>query len=407
MKNLTLIIAIFALISCGGKVGIAVEESEPTITITKKMMDNPTTINLSELVDSVSFIKLETRKEALFDQYYYFNMKYTKDFIYCGNRVFSWDGKWKVTIGQTGRGPIEEEYGFWNIDYYDGKFYSRAFKLIEFDQSGQPTKKTIRNFNDLSETESEGGTVLANSSHQFFFDGKYMCFPAWDALYFVNSDNFETERRVELIPKELKAQDLGCDITQFRDKIVYTNPIIDTIFYVKDMVLTPACKIELDESIKMSLELLTNPKYQFSYSNRQGAKEFALAREGKVSVSRALESDNYIFLNLVKYLKNKENNLGKVDKYYLCYDKGFKESKVVAEEGLIDDILGLGTWSNIQFYDEKIFLTRWPYEIFDAIDKQKEAGKKINPRLESLAKQLNESGNPIVIVAHLKKFQAK
>lgn len=71
-------------------------------------------------------------------------------------------------------------------------------------------------------------------------------------------------------------------------------------------------------------------------------------------------------------------------------------------EDFVDDILGLGAYG-LQIYDEKIFMTMWPHEIFDIIDKKTKAGEKIHPKLATLAKQIDEGDNPVIFVAHLKK----
>ena len=164
--------------------------SQPTIPITKSMLDKPTKMKLSELVDDITFIRLKTSKESFVK--YRDVVRYTKDFIYFQEKVFTWDGKWKVDVGTVGRGPYEEVDGTWDIAFKDDKFYSKGYKLIEYDINGKPTKK-IR-YLDEPENKRDLKSSLRIAGNIVFF-GKNIFLASADAIYFVNPDNFQTISR--------------------------------------------------------------------------------------------------------------------------------------------------------------------------------------------------------------------
>ena len=386
MKKLILLFAFSSLVAV----------SQPAIQITKSMIDNPTKIKLSELVDDITFIRLETNKNNLVK--YSRWPHYTKDFIYFEDQVFTWDGKWKTNIGEPGRGPYEEPMGVCFIAFKDGKFYSKHYKLIEYDINGKPTKKVKNLRDEEGERKNTGSTISVTG--QLTVVGKYLFCASSDAAYFVNPENFETVKRIELIPNKGKpyfvSQAGEGHISYYRDNILLYYPYVDTLFYVKDKSLQLIWKLQIDKEIKMPLDYFHNIEKYIMDHSRGGKKRFE-ARAGKITINEVYETNNHLFFGIEKWRERTS------DTSYICYDKRVKTSKVARKEDFVDDILGLGAYKLPKICDEKILMALWPHEIFDIIDKKKRAGEKIHPKLEALAKQIDEGDNPIIFVAHLKK----
>lgn len=241
MKKLILLFAFSSLIA----------SAQPTtIQITKSMFDKPTKIKLSELVDDITYIKLETTKESLVTFSHW--VEYSKEYIYFMNKVFSWDGKWKVNIGQKGRGPYEEVGGVTNLLYNNGKFYSKETKFIEYDSNGKPTKK-MRYLSEPYDVKNPKSTLRVASTQLVLVD-KNIFVASADAIYFVNPENFQTVNRVQTVPNKLNSDDVGRNvdgaISRYRDNVLYCNPFIDTISYVSKNGLQPKWVLQIDKEMK-------------------------------------------------------------------------------------------------------------------------------------------------------------
>ena len=362
------------------------------------MLDKSIKMPLSELVDSVTFIKLETKAECFLPSN--FGIRFTKDFIFCDNKVFQWNGRWKLNIGQRGRGPYEEVDGVTNVTSKDGKFYSKSYKLIEYDATGKPTKK-VKNLWSENRDRNAVGSSLANANANIIPLRNYLFLSAADAVYFVNPENFQiVNRRIVVNNKatlDVVRNNSPGNTTSYRDNFLYCNRFNDTVFYVKDMILQPMWVINVGKDIKLPMEAYEKiVDYMNDWAS--GGTRIDEVRSGKVSISNVYETNNYLFIRALRFATSDR----KISNYYICYNKKMKTSKVINSKDFVDDILGLGVYS-LQIYDEKIFQTLWPHEIFDIIDKKKKAGEKIHPKLEALSRQINEGDNPVIFVAHLKK----
>lgn len=393
MKKIILLLFAFSLLTAVSQP----KASIPTIAITKSMVENPTKLKMSELIDDISFIRLETNKASFVKSTKY--MRYTKDFIYLYvNNVFTWDGKWKANIGLKGNGPYEEPGGIDCdlIAFKDGKFYSKGRKLIEYDINGKPTKKVRNSLGEIKAT----GTTLAHGD-QLVAAGKYLFSPAADAVYFINPENLETVKRIELIPNKVISgminQNSSGHISYYRDNVIYSRNFIDNVFYVKDQSLQPIFKLQIDKDIKIPIDYFHQINELFVDFANRGNKMREMVK-GKGNVPAVWETNNYLFLQFNRF---KEDGIKRYI-LYIVYDKKLKTSKVVRAEDFVNDIIEQGE-SNLQIIDEKIVMLLWPHEIFNIIAKKKKAGEKIHPKLAAIASQIKEGDNPVIFVGHLKK----
>ncbi|MDR1671305.1 MAG: 6-bladed beta-propeller, partial [Alistipes sp.] len=145
MKRFALIFfAVFAC-SCGGGKQDAPVEVSNIIDLTTAFHD-PREVRLSELVDSISFVILETTPQSNVSDAQ--GIRFSGDYIFSYDKFFNWRGKYlgKVGMGVRGRGPLEEPSGALGGIYADGYFYNMGTKLLQFDLTGKTTGK-VRNFN--------------------------------------------------------------------------------------------------------------------------------------------------------------------------------------------------------------------------------------------------------------------
>ena len=106
MKWTVFLIFCIFLVSCGGE-----DSTEFGIVKLEELMNNPGEVKLSEIVDTIEYIRLETSEESLIGQRYT-SIRCTPSYIFISAensplKVFKRDGSFLHTIGEIGRGPGE------------------------------------------------------------------------------------------------------------------------------------------------------------------------------------------------------------------------------------------------------------------------------------------------------------
>jgi hypothetical protein len=158
-------------------------ESGTTVTVSLDLVNKSQAINITDIVDSVKFIKLETTDESLigeirhvifYDGLYYINEKKSASVL-----VFDETGKYKFKISKKGRGP--GEYGEISRLLIDKKnrriliYDVHARKMIYYTLEGQFVKE-IHNFSDAAVARdlillSDGGFLCY--THDYMDGQKY------------------------------------------------------------------------------------------------------------------------------------------------------------------------------------------------------------------------------------------
>ena len=93
MKKLTYILLAGILFSCSGETKQTATEEKTIDNIIRlgDAINQIREVNLSELVDSITYLPLETRKECLLRNTSWFN--YSPPYIICSRTVFDLNGK--------------------------------------------------------------------------------------------------------------------------------------------------------------------------------------------------------------------------------------------------------------------------------------------------------------------------
>lgn len=84
---------------------------------------------LSELVDSISYIPMETTPNGMVQGIKRMLFNLSPEHIFYCNQCYDWKGKFIRSIGRVGQGPCEDVSArYANIIYHKGFFYGNGYK---------------------------------------------------------------------------------------------------------------------------------------------------------------------------------------------------------------------------------------------------------------------------------------
>ena len=120
-------------------------KEEKNVIHLAEAIENPIKMNLSEIVDSIVFIPISSKEEFIRDPQF---MSYSKPYLMVYPRcVFNMKGEFVGYLGSIGQGPGEECNADGYSNYYDeqqNKFYTRGYKIIQFDENRKFTGKEVQ-----------------------------------------------------------------------------------------------------------------------------------------------------------------------------------------------------------------------------------------------------------------------
>ncbi len=402
-----------ALLACscgGGRNTTAVSEPVSNIIDLTTAFYNPREVRLSELVDSISFIPLETSQALgnnIPDNEW---LRFSGDYIMSYDRYFDMNGKYlgRVGLGARGRGPLETFYGPLTAINVGDHFYHMDDKFLEYDLTGRPTGKVRHLFDYSTDGNSDPEGFLSNAPY-LYWSGKNFVTTTVDSLYYIDRDFqiVDSQRIPEWNAEEIGTGRSGRFLVQHEDKVVFF--VNDTIFHISGTRVEPKWIVNLSAELRPGIELDRNRNQlfidAFNSGNFRGG-EFERLTRGKQSIGQPWETDDYVFLSMSSMEIDLlvPDGAGVPKPYYLFFVKATGETVRVAGEGFVDDILGLDApfipkWGT---HDEALISSIWPYELHDLIAERRRTGTPVDPRLEALAQNVKEGDNPILIIAHLK-----
>ncbi|MCD7936489.1 MAG: 6-bladed beta-propeller [Tannerellaceae bacterium] len=400
------------LLSCSS--GQHTEESEETYTPVSNEIDLSAAIPnlkeqicLSEWVDSIIYIPLETKRNNLLGGHP--NVNITPEYIYYGNHCFNWDGNHLLQIGRLGQGPGEEPgFGIGQIVFIDSFFYSLSMKFIEYDHRGRYTGKEKR------VTKMEGQHLVGTVTNVGTFKktGKNMiAFNIPDTVYFFNT-GFDIVGKYPIMEwgYPYTAHSLSFSMTHYNDTILFYNYSTDTVYHATENILLPKWIIKLQEEDKISSdymydfpELFEDAAQCFINGNMGNAK-FCNIIDNKIDIKSVNETDRFLFIlcNFTMYAPE-QRKLPPVDPPFLIRFDKFT-GKIEGGKKLIDNIGGMDTFLPLWgICNDKMVNAIWPYELDEFIREKQEKGQKVDSRLLELMDKVDIEDNPVMIVAYLKK----
>ena len=390
-------------------------------------IDNPVKMNLSEIVDSIVFVPISSKEAFIRDPQL---ISYSKPYlmVYPGS-IFNMQGQFVGSIGSIGQGPGEE----CNIDGYNNfydeqqnNFYTIGYKIIQFDKERKFTGKEVQiTFRD--KTNGDKLTKGLSSPYAFLRSGKYnvvINFP--DSAFWINED-LQIVKKVRLIPEDLFSNSPGGRISMpytfstNNDTTIFFNCFTDKLYSVTEDGINERWKINIGKAkadsrcfLNYEKELIEDEMAKIVRSSSRDissmktiAENSKLAEliDGKKWIGRAWETDRYVMMYWKDLLAFPEFRTGKNLTFWAVYDKRTKETKAVSY--LKNDMDGCVDFSPseaiIGINDGVLMTAVWPYAVYSYVQRKKEKGEPVDPRLEELLVDYDEEDNPILVLAYLKK----
>ena len=390
-------------------------------------IDNPVKINLSEIVDSIVFVPISSKEAFIRDPQL---ISYSKPYlmVYPGS-IFNMQGQFVGSIGSIGQGPGEE----CNIDGYNNfydeqqnNFYTIGYKIIQFDKERKFTGKEVQiTFRD--KTNGDKLTKGLSSPYAFLRSGKYnvvINFP--DSAFWINED-LQIVKKVRLIPEDLFSNSPGGRISMpytfstNNDTTIFFNCFTDKLYSVTEDGINERWKINIGKAkadnrcfLNYEKELIEDEMLKIIRSSSRDissmktiAENSKLAEliDGKKWIGRAWETDRYVMMYWKDLLAFPEFRTGKNLTYWAVYDKRTKETKAVSYlKNDMDGCVDFSPSSAIIGINDGVLMTAvWPYAVYSYVQRKKEKGESVDPRLEELLVDYDEEDNPILVLAYLKK----
>jgi len=317
MKNLILILILIAGISCTSK-----NRGDSTIKKIKgktevlKIEVNNLSINkkikLSEICDSLWYVRLESTKESMIGEMnkVIINDKYiiVSDF-YISNEVFIFDlnGKFITKISKVGKGPFEYS-GIADVCYWPKTksifIFDRASKkIIEYDISGKPVREIPITFDAVNLALIDHNTFVLYVGFRENDELKYN-------LIYVNNKGEIIKKAFPIDNRILTKTSKNDQFYTFNNNL-YFNPDYDNnVYCINDNSISYKYSLDFLEK-NMPTELIFNKE-----SNEIGKE---ISKNKYVSSDLQFESENYFFARLksenkefFQYIYSKKEKKGKV-----------------------------------------------------------------------------------------------
>lgn len=411
IRNL-LIFFMLSLYSCySRKPPVSIEQSreDPSVIDLSDALEHIVDkVNLSEFVDSIEYIPLETTSASLLKG----GCVNTGDYLVSFNKCFDKDGNFLFTLGKKGQGVFEDIYAeYANVIFLSGHFYACSQKTIEYDINGKCTGKVRNNYTyrlKQQETEPIEGrdvTTFAKAGKNImcfyfpdsivFYDTAYVC----QACSSIMKWDWEKYPRPHHVSQGYNAQ-----ATSYRDTTLFYFYYCDTVYTVHNTSLKKRWIIKMKEKQHIPIdyigqydELHREPFLMWKNGGgNYGDTKIARMVDNAFMINSFYETDRYIFMPIRQMIGLwKFRNVHEPESYIGIYDKQTRRILVTRE--LVNDVDGIRAafHKGVSATDNYLTCCLWPYELME----------DINPSLPShqVLTRLKQEDNPVYIKAHLKK----
>ena len=389
-------------------------------------IENPVKMNLSEIVDSIKFVPISSKEHYIRDRNLIFYSKpYLVAFPGC---IYNIQGDFVGYIGSLGEGPGEECNGWgFSVLYDEDKdlFYTKGDKIIQFDRNrkftGKEVRITYRN-KDISSVPSglhSPYAFIRAQQHNVIIN-----YP--DSAYWMD-ENLQISKKQRICPDGLYLSSPGGGVlmnynfSTNNDTTLFFNCFTDEISSVTENGIEKRWKIDLgdekadnryflndlkvlfeDELVKIVRSSQGNPSTMKTIAENSKLAELI---DGKKWIGKAWETDRYVMINWTDLLAFSEYRTGKNMTYWAVYDKKTKETKAVSYlKNDMDGCVDFSPSSAIIGINDGVLMTSvWPYDVYSYVQRKKEKGEPVDPRLEELLVDYDEEDNPILVMAYLKE----
>ena len=363
---------------------------------------------LSELVDSVSYVPLETKSNCMLGNTQRFT--FSPQYIFYSNYCFDWNGRFLFRIGNQGQGACEDIYvHVADIVYLNNHFYGNASKIIEYDDRGKCTGKELSWYAQKTMDTAPVGRMVNKVC--FAPAGENLMFYNFpDTVYFINTD-YEFVAKRSMMPWNRKGIAPSMESVKYtsyyKDTTLFYNFYTDTVFTVTHTSQIPRWVVELDEELRFPTRylyedgLLSEAFKCWESGNLENAKMIKLL-DHKYMVSGVFETERFVFLLVYESMPFRElRKVPDTPPLIAIYNKRTGETFAVKQ--VVDDLGGMKAFfPSWGAYNEKLLATIWPYKLKEFIEEEQSAGRTVAPQILNLMKRVREDDNPILIIANLK-----
>ena len=363
---------------------------------------------LSELVDSVSYVPLETKSNCMLGNTQ--RLTFSPQYIFYSNYCFDWNGRFLFRIGNQGQGACEDIYAHVaEIVYLNNHFYGNASKIIEYDDRGKCTGKELSWYAQKTMDTAPVGRMVNKVC--FAPAGENLMFyNSPDTVYFINTD-YEFVAKRSMMPWNRKGIAPSMESVKYtsyyKDTTLFYNFYTDTVFTVTPTSLIPRWVVELDEELRFPTRylyedgLLSEAFKCWESGNLENAKMIKLL-DHKYMVSGVFETERFVFLLVYESMPFRElRKVPDTPPLIAIYNKRTGETFAVKQ--VVDDLGGMKAFfPSWGAYNEKLLATIWPYKLKEFIEEEQSAGRTVAPQILNLMKRVREDDNPILIIANLK-----
>ena len=385
-------------------------------------IQNRKEVKLSELVDKIELVPLETNTHCMLRDHWWYTQ--TPPYICVSGDLFDYKGKHRFKIGRVGQGPCEEFYEPIDVLYHPvhDKFSTKGSKIILYDGQGNCTGVT-RQVLIIEKHKKEKAVgrklgVMAVAGENYVINNNI------DSLLWIDVNLKDIKSRA--VPRAgnisglcSKQSQTYRQFTTHKDSTLFYNYWNDTIYRVTSTNIEPRWIIDLGKE-KISEDVRTRYRQimkdqdkEFFGAIQTGRKpdlentEAVLLTKDNKAIWSVHETDNFLFFIWSKVSPQNEAR-GITDFYNQVgyYNKHTGETVAVKGRGFVDDIFFTGDYMPYAgMFDNKFMKVVWPYELAELIEEKQGNGEKVHPKLLELSKKMSDEDNPFLMVAHLKRIK--
>lgn len=392
---------ILTLVSCTSEQTINSKEVSAETLIYPILLDlsnnkNIQSTSLSQIADSISYIKLESNSKSFLSTILGIEMNDTFVYVNTMGKVhrFSKDGTFISDINNIGKGPGEGYARCFAVNPNENHVFvynNYTGKIMQYDKNNS--------FNRYLKISSDG---VHHIEKMFYYKKNLLLgirsYP--HIKYFTQIYNFKTDSLyVGLYNKYPLDYNINSKGIGFNTKSVFFNTYNDTL-----LIKETFC-----DTIFSTVDLKTySPRYILNLGkNKLSYRDDLLARTRKqknnginIVADNFCETSRYLFIRC-DITKEKDRN-----RQLVIYDK--KKNKMFSQEDLqiendLDgglNFLSFGLLKCIWSYGDKVYCLLEPNDI---MERTKKNNIKFADSFEKLAQNIEINDNPVLMVVSLKK----